>query len=75
MFSWPSLALALLKLVNTYLTWARERELISIGQDREIARETSEILSKSQFAKETMTAITGLSEAQTDDLLKQLGAS
>lgn len=75
MFSWVELALTLLKLANTLTTWARERELISEGQDKEIARETAAILVKSQFAKDTMTAMSSLSEPQVDDVLKQLGAS
>lgn len=73
--SWVNLALILLKLANSWITWARERELISAGQDKEIARESAEILSKSQFAKDTMTMVSGLDEKQTDDLLKQLGTS
>jgi hypothetical protein len=73
--SWVKLAIALLKLANSYLTWARERELVSEGQDREIARETAAILAQSQFAKDTMQAVSALNDTQVDDVLKQLGAS
>jgi len=75
MFSWVELALALLKLANGLINWARERELISEGQDKEIAAQSAVILVKSQFAKDAMTRISGMTEAQTDDVLKQLGAS
>lgn len=75
MFSWIELALALIKMANSLITWGRERALISEGQDKEIARETAAILVQSQYAKDTMTAISTLNEKQTDDVLKQLGAS
>lgn len=49
--SWVSLALALLKFVNSIMTWARERALITQGQDMEIAKTTAAILSKTEYAK------------------------
>ena len=70
---WVQVALALLKIANSWITWGRERVLIGAGEDKEIARESAAILSKSQFAKDTMTAVSGLDEKQTDDLLRQLG--
>lgn len=75
MFSWVQLALVLLKLANSFITWSRERELISEGEDKQIARETTAILVKSQFAKDTMTAMSALPESKVDDVLRQLGAS
>jgi hypothetical protein len=75
MFSWVELALALIKGANALLTWARERELISEGQDKAIAQASAEILVNSQFAKSVMQRMSALNEQQTDDVLKQLGAA
>ena len=75
MFSWVELALALIKIANALIGWARARELISQGQDQEIARQSAAILVESKFAKDTMTALSGMTEAQTDDVLKQLGGA
>lgn len=72
MFSWIEFALALLKVANTLITWGRERELISAGQDQAIAQASAAILVKSQFAKATMQQMSTLNEQQTDDVLKQL---
>ncbi len=73
MFGWIELALALIKGANAIITWARERELISEGQDKQIAQETVAILAKSNFAKSVMQSMTALDDKQTDDVLKQLG--
>jgi len=72
MFSWVSLALAIIKLANVILTKARENELISQGEDKEIAKQTAAILTQSKFAKDTMQQISSLSEQQVDDVLKEL---
>ena len=75
MFSWIELALAFLKIANTLITWGRERELISEGQDKEIAIQSAAILTRSNAAKAVMQQVASLTEQQTDDVLKQLGAS
>lgn len=73
--TWVSLALALLKFAESCITWARERELVSVGQDKEIAATTAAILLKSEFAKNTMEQMAELTPEQTDDVLKQLEGS
>lgn len=75
MFSWVQLALTLLKIANSLITWGRERELISEGQDKQIAQESVAILTKSQFAKSVMQQMSALDDKQTDDVLKQLGST
>jgi hypothetical protein len=66
MFSWISLALALLKLVNGIMTWARERELISQGQDQAIAEMTQQILIKTTAGKAIMEKVNAMDEKQVD---------
>lgn len=70
--SWLSLALALLKLVNGIMTWARERELISEGYDRAIAEETQSILIKTAAGKAIMEKVNAMSDKEVDDGLRGL---
>lgn len=72
MFAYAQIALAVLQLVNSGLTWLRERGLIEAGVDKAIAQESAAILAKTHFAKAVMEDITSLNATQTDDLLKRL---
>lgn len=75
MFPWFSFALALLKLVNSIMTWARERELISVGYDKAIAEQTLSILVKTKAGKAIMEKVNAMSEADVDDGLRNLEPS
>lgn len=66
MFGWLQLALTLLKLANTIVTWARERELISEGYDKAIAEESQAILTKTAAGKAIMEKINAMSSADVD---------
>ncbi len=72
MFSWISLALTLLKLVNNIMTWAKERELISEGHDAAIAEMTQQILVKTTAGKLLMEKVNALSESEVDAGLRGL---
>lgn len=72
MFSWISLALALLKVVNAIMTWARERELISAGYDQAIAEVSQSILLKTDAGKKIMENVNAMSDAEVDDGLRGL---
>jgi hypothetical protein len=72
MFSWISLALALLKLVNGIMTWARQRELISEGYDQAIAEVAQSIMVKTTAGKAIMEKVNAMSDAQVDDGLRGL---
>jgi len=64
--SWIGLALALLKFVNSLMTYARERELISQGYDKAIAEVTQSILVKTTAGKAIMEKVNAMSEAEVD---------
>jgi hypothetical protein len=64
--SWISLALALLKLVNTIMTWVNERELIAQGYDKAIAEVTQSILVKTAAGKAIMEKVNAMSDADVD---------
>lgn len=65
-------ALALMKLVNSLFALVHDRELIAEGMARQIAKESAEILRKTNYAKATADEIADLSDAQLNDLLRWL---
>lgn len=72
MFTWISLALTLLKVVNNIMTWARERELISEGYDQAIGEVTQQILVKTTAGKLLMEKVNAMSESEVDAGLRGL---
>lgn len=70
--TWLSFALALLKLVNAIMLWARERQLINQGYDKAIAEITQSILVKTTVGKEMMEKVNAMSNKDVDDGLRGL---
>lgn len=70
--SWVSFALAILKVVSSIITWARERELISEGQDSEIAKTTAAILAQTEYAKNVRKEIANMDATAIDAALHDL---
>lgn len=70
--TWVSLALTLLKVINNIMTWAHERELISQGQDIEIAKTTASILAKTEYARNVRKEIAAMDPKAVDDALRDL---
>ena len=70
--SWISLALTLLKIVNQIMTWARERELISVGYDKAIAEVSQSIMVKTDAGKKIMEKVNALSPEDVDAGLRGL---
>ena len=70
--AWVSLALALLKLVNGIMTWARERELISEGYDKAIAEVSQSILVKTDAGKKIMEKVNAMAPEEVDAGLRDL---
>lgn len=70
--TWVSLALALLKFVNSIMTWARERELISEGYDKAISEVTQSILVKTTAGKAIMEKVNEMSDEEVDASLRGL---
>lgn len=69
-----SIALALLKLVSAFMTWARQRELIAEGYDKAIAEQAFAIAKKTAAGKAIMEKVNALSDADVDTELGKLGA-
>jgi len=70
--TWLSLALTLLKIVSSIMTWAREQSLIDEGYDKAIAETTQEILRKTAIGKQLMEQVDAMSDSQVDDALRNL---
>lgn len=70
--TWVSFALMLLKIVSQIMTWARERELVSKGQDMEIARQTSALFNKTEYAKNARERIAKMDDKSVDNALRDL---
>jgi hypothetical protein len=70
--TWLSLALTLLKIVSSIMTWAREQSLIDEGYDKAIAETTQEILRKTAVGKQLMEQVDAMSDSQVDDALRNL---
>lgn len=70
--SWVSLALALLKFVNSIMNYARERKLISQGYDQAIAEVTQQIMVKTEAGKKIMEKVNAMSDAEVDADLRGL---
>lgn len=70
--TWVSLALALLKFVNSIMNYARERKLISQGYDQAIAEVTQQIMVKTEAGKKIMEKVNAMSDAEVDADLRGL---
>ena len=70
--SWISLALALLKFVNSIMNWAHERKLIEQGYDKAIAEVTQSILVKTTAGKAIMEKVNAMSDEEVDAGLRGL---
>lgn len=70
--TWVSLALTLLKIAASIITWARERELISQGYDQAIAEQSQAILAKTVAGKAIMEKVNALSDDDVDAALRGL---
>jgi hypothetical protein len=72
MLTWASLALAVLKLVNTIMGYLDRDALIKSGYDKAIADVGQDILSKTATGKAIMEKVNALSDGEVDDALRGL---
>lgn len=66
MFTWPEIALALLKLANIILGDMRDARQFKAGQEAEIAKISAAILKKTAAGKAMMEKVNALSPADVD---------
>lgn len=70
--NWLTIAKLALTIADKLLDIARAKQLISAGEDRQIAKATATILSKTEVGKQIDLRAAGLTEAQVDEELKEL---
>lgn len=70
--TWVSFALALLKFVNSIITWARERELISEGYQQAVAEQALAIAAKVQTLDQIREKVDAMSDDEVDQALRDL---
>jgi hypothetical protein len=66
LFTWPEIALALLKLANIILGDMRDARQFKAGQEAEIAKISAKILQKTAAGKAMMEKVNALSSADVD---------
>lgn len=71
--TWAALALALLKVVYSMLTFARERGLISAGYDKAVADQAMAVLGTTTEGKRILEKLNALTPTQLDDITDAVG--
>ena len=72
MFTWPSIILAVLKLINEIMGAVNRDKWMQAGADAEIAKITASILAKTQAGKIIMDKVNAMSDADVDAALRDL---
>ena len=72
MFTWLSLALTLLKVINNIIGWYKQNELIEQGYDQAIADETTKILALTNAGKKILEKVNAMDESTVDTELHNL---
>lgn len=75
MFTWAGVILQLLKLLNWMIEKGQQEKWMNEGEQRQIARASAEVVTKQEFARETLKDIQRLSDAGVDELLRTLAGS
>ena len=72
MFSWPEIVLLVLKIANGIMGEVKDQKQFQAGTDAEIAKQTTEILRKTQAGKAIWEKINAMSEKEVDSGLGDL---
>lgn len=72
MFTYASLILAVLKVINSFMNYVNSKELMQAGADAEIAKVSAAILRKTQAGKAIMEKVDAMSDTDVDNALRDL---
>ena len=72
MFTWPSILLAMLKLINEIMGAINRDKWMQAGADAEIAKITASILAKTQAGKKILEKVDAMSDEDVDAALRGL---
>lgn len=70
--SWVSLINLILSILNWMLRIGEENKWISIGEQKQLARDQAEILRKSEYGKKMLADVERLSDDELDRELRDL---
>ena len=71
--SWLKIGLLLLQVANKIFDSVRRQQDFNAGRDAEIAKQSMAILAKTAQGKQIMEKLNSMSDAEVDDITKQLG--
>jgi hypothetical protein len=66
MLTWASLALAVLKLINSVMGYFNQEALIQSGHDKAIAEVSAEIMKKTAAGKSILEKVNAMSDDEVD---------
>ena len=72
MFTWPSILLAVLKLINEIMGAINRDKWMQAGADAEIAKVTASILAKTEAGKKILEKVDAMSDEDVDAALRGL---
>ena len=71
--SWLKIGLLLLQVANKIFDSVRRQQDFNAGRDAEISKQSMAILAKTAQGKQIMEKLNSMSDAEVDDITKQLG--
>lgn len=72
MFTYASLILTILKVINSFMDYVNRNDLMQAGADAEIAKTSAAILRKTQAGKAIMEKVDAMSDTDVDAALRDL---
>lgn len=70
--TWASIILKILELVQWMIAEGERRRWIAEGEAKQIARASAEVIRKQEFGRAALRHVSGLPDADVDDLLRSL---
>lgn len=71
--SYVELGILLLRVVSSFLDWAKGQQQFSAGQDAEIAKTALAVLKQTELGKRIVEKIDAMSPAERDEFTDALG--
>jgi uncharacterized membrane protein len=72
MLTWPSIILAVLKLINEIMSAVNRDKWMQAGADAEIAKVSASILAKTETGKAILENVNAMSDTDVDAALREL---
>lgn len=70
MIDWLKIALLLMQIVNKFIDWRKEQRALTAGEEAEVARQSAEIMRKTEVGRQVMASVELLELGALDELLR-----